>query len=83
MGTRSPELEGKTFRDEDNILYEGQRFIDIVDHAYPSGFFSIEVHYLNGKIHGKPAIIYPDGLEETWENGKFIEVNEFSYSERE
>jgi hypothetical protein len=74
---RSNEYEDKVFTDKNGIKYQGQRFIpqpqfnDIEDdRSYPC----IEIWYLDGKLHGSPAIVYPDGLEEEWTDGKFEKI---------
>jgi hypothetical protein len=82
MEQRQPELTGKIFTDKNGIKYEGQRFIKIPNPDMPTGFQTIEVHYLHGKIHGSPAIVYPDGSEEEWENGDFKQLLALPYSKR-
>ena len=71
---RQKELEDKIFKDEKGVLYHGQRFLMEPSPDVPFASLKTEIWYKNGKIHGKPAIVYPDGLEEHWENGKFIEM---------
>ena len=83
MTPRQPELIGQVFTDKNNVKYEGQRFIQINDKSMPTGFITTEINYLHGKIHGKPAIIYPDGLEEDWDNGTFIKVSGLPFPQRE
>jgi hypothetical protein len=82
-GPREPKLAGKTFIGNDGIKYEGQRFIDIPDITMPEGYRTTEVWYKDGKIHGKPAIRYPDGQAEEWHDGKFIQVLSLPYNQRE
>ena len=82
MRPRQPSLIGKIFKDTDGTYYHGQRFIQIADSDMPTGYVTTEIHYLDGKIHGKPAIIYPDGQEEEWENGNFIAISALPYSQR-
>jgi hypothetical protein len=79
---RQPELNNKTFTDKKGTKYEGQRFIKIPNPDMPTGFQTIEIHYLHGKIHGSPAIIYPDGREEEWENGNFTQLLAVPYPKR-
>jgi len=83
MPAREPELEGNIFSDKDGKPYEGQRFIMIPNDDTPTGYISTEVNYSAGKIHGSPAIVYPDGLEETWEDGKFVAILYPPYQQRE
>ena len=82
MRPRQQDLIGRVFTGADGKPYEGQRFIQIHNDNTPTGFLTTEIHYLKGKIHGDPAIIYPDGREERWENGQFIEVTELPYTQR-
>jgi len=82
MGPREKELIGKVFKDENGIPYQGQRFIQVVNLDTITGFMDTEMNYLNGKAHGNPAIIYPDGLEEQWENGSFIKTTHLPNAER-
>jgi hypothetical protein len=82
MEPRQPELANKIFYDENKKKYNGQRFLQKADNEMPSGITLTEVNYLNGKIHGNPAIIYPDGLEEDWQNGNFVKVNKLPYAQR-
>jgi hypothetical protein len=83
MKARQSELAGKIFSDKNGNKYEGQRFIDIFNPGYPTGFLSTEIHYFNGRIHGSPAIIYPDGLEEEWREGSFVKTLAGPYSNRQ
>ena len=73
---------GKTFTDKEGKKYEGQRFIQVFDPIMPTNFRTTEIWYNDGKIHGKPAIIYPDGLEEEWENGDFVAVLKLPFEQR-
>jgi hypothetical protein len=82
MKERQPELAGKIFTDKNSVKYEGLRFIKIPNLKMPTGFQTIEIHYLHGKIHGSPAIIYPDGREEEWENGSFTQLLALPYPKR-
>jgi hypothetical protein len=82
MRQRQPELSGKIFTDKNGAKYEGQRFIKIPDLNMPTGFQTIEIHYLHGKLHGSPAIVYPDGQEEEWENGNFTQLLALPYPKR-
>jgi hypothetical protein len=81
--TRSPEYQHKIFSNpEDKKLYEGLMFFDVPDLNHPTGFSSTQIFFSDGKVHGNPAIIYPDGLEEQWEKGVFVRVTELPYSSR-
>jgi len=71
---RNKDLEGKTFKNSNGEKYNGQRFIIFPDDGSSPLIKNIEVWYLDGKLHGNPAIIYPDGLTEEWREGKFIRV---------
>lgn len=79
---REPELAGKVFSGEDGVKYEGERFIQINDDSMPTGFLTTAVNYRHGKLHGCPAISYPDGLEEEWKDGNFVRVKALPYAER-
>jgi len=74
---RSNEYEDKVFTDEKGIKYQGQLFKPLPQsddirnqRCYPC----IEFWFLDGKLHGNPAIVYPDGLEEEWIDGKFVKT---------
>ena len=83
MEPRQPDLVGKTFRDEDGELLEGQYILTVPSKTDKFASERTEYLYHEGKIHGKPAIIYYDGLQENWENGKFIEVRNPPFHERD
>ena len=72
---RQPELENRIFKDKQNKPYQGTMFLMIPDFSQPLSFLNIEFFFKDGKIHGERAIKYPDGYEETWENGKFIKMH--------
>jgi antitoxin component YwqK of YwqJK toxin-antitoxin module len=83
MKPRQPEFENKIFSgDEGN--YNGWRVLVSPDfeNEKGSGFVEIHIFYKDGKVDGDPAILYPDGLEETWENGKFVKVAQLPYKQR-
>ena len=82
--SRQPELQKKVFADPDGKKYEGKRYIinPTSDSNYSTGYINCEVNYHNGKIHGSPAITFPDGLEEEWNNGKFVKILSLPYSNR-
>jgi hypothetical protein len=82
MKLRLPELIGKIFSDENGLRYDGQRFIKIPNPNMPTGFQTTEINYLHGKIHGSPAIVYPDGQEEEWNDGNFVQLLALPYSQR-
>ncbi|MDR0316038.1 MAG: hypothetical protein LBH97_03965 [Treponema sp.] len=79
---RQPELVNKIFTGDDGDKYEGERFITVSNPAMPSGMSVTRINYHQGKIHGTPAIVYPDGLEESWEHGTFTGVYRLPYAER-
>ena len=78
---REPELIGKVFTDEKGKKYQGQRFLMVLDRTMPSGFLNTEIWYKDGKVHGKPAIRYPDGLTEEWKDGNFVAVLDLPYGQ--
>jgi len=82
-GPREPEFSGKVFKDEKGKPYQGERVIGIPDCSSATMYQEIIVFYRNGKLHGDPAIIYPDGLAETWEDGVFVRINDLPYAQRE
>ena len=82
MPTRQLEWEGKIFCDSDDKPHNGEMFYDIPDDSYTTGFLTTILHFKDGKIHGSPAIIYPDGMEEEWDNGAFVKVIKPPYAER-
>jgi hypothetical protein len=71
---RQPELEGKTFKEKDGKLSQGQINILLPDPDNNANTIYTLIWYKDGKIHGRPAIIYYDGLEEEWHDGKFVSV---------
>jgi len=71
---REPELIGKIFKDKDGKELQGQYFKRLIDINSFGGSIDTEYNFLNGKIHGERAIWYPDGLVESWDNGKFVKV---------
>jgi hypothetical protein len=82
--TRSPEYIDKIWKDEKTgVPLEGKRFLNVYEPESPTGALSTELMFHKGKVHGDPAIFYPDGLEETWENGKFVKVSALPYPDRE
>jgi len=82
MTAREPENEGQIFRDKDGTPYEGQRFILTDAPDIPALIKTDVVYYKGGKLHGSPAIQYFDGLEEIWEEGKFVGILTPPYDER-
>jgi hypothetical protein len=82
MIPRNPELAGKTFRDENGKPLEGTKYLIVDDASMYFGFSSIILNYMNGKLHGTPAVKYPDGQQEVWENGQFISLLAPPYKER-
>jgi hypothetical protein len=82
MVSRKPEWEGKVFTDDQGIPYEGQRFTNVPSEKTSLGMDFIEIWYHEGKVHGDPAIQFPDGLIEQWDNGVFIKVSEQAYGHR-
>ena len=77
---RDPELQDKVFTDENGEKYNGQRFIMSADDAFFDGYSKTEVWYKDGKIHG--TIVYSDGLEEQWENGKYVKTLYLPFCQR-
>lgn len=73
-GPREKENEGKIFCDEDGQPYDELRILTVFSQDNPFKYSETFVWYKEGKIHGKPGIMYPDGLEEIWEDGKYIGV---------
>jgi len=71
---REPDLVGKIFKDKDGKELQGQYFKRIIDFEAFGGSIDTEYNFFNGKIHGEHAIWYPDGLVESWDNGKFVKV---------
>jgi hypothetical protein len=63
MSTRIPMFIEKTFNDENGNPRQGKFNIE-----HPKAI----VICVNGKLDGKPAIIFPDGYVEDWEDGQFI-----------
>jgi hypothetical protein len=82
MNPRQANLINKRFNDENGKPLEGLRFIKINDERMPTGFSTTRINYHNGKIHGSPAIVYSDGLEEEWNEGVFIKVLYPPYDQR-
>jgi hypothetical protein len=82
MNARQPNLTNKRFTDEKGKLLEGLRFINVNDENMPTGFTTTRINYYHGKIHGSPAIVYPDGLEEEWNEGIFVKILYPPYSQR-
>jgi len=78
---RNPECENRIFSDDKGNKFQGTMFLTIPDFNQPLSFLNIELYFKDGKIDGERAIIYPDGYEETWENGKFVKVNEPPWSQ--
>jgi len=76
---RSNEYEDKVYTDEKGKPYQGQRFIILPNQDDFPNIKSIEVWYLDGKLDGRPAIVYPDGLAEEWDNGKFVKTIDLPY----
>ena len=79
MEPREPDLIDKVFKDDDGEPLNGQYFLSVRNEKERFSTHTTEYNYYNGKIHGEQAIIYPDGLEETWENGVFIKINRPPY----
>jgi len=82
MKPRNPEWEHKVFKDDNGNPYEGERCISEYHEESATGFLDTRVWYHKGKLTGFPAIIYPDGLSEKWEDGRFIGIIELPYHQR-
>jgi len=80
---RNPEYENRIFTDDNGNKYQGTMFLMTPDFSQPLSFLNIEIYFEDGKIDGERAIKYPDGYEETWENGKFVKVYALPYSQSE
>jgi len=80
--TRSPEFVDRIDTDKNGVPYEGERQLLVPTEERLDGFWTTVLMYHKGKLHGEPAIRYPDGLEEVWENGKFVRVFKLPYSDR-
>jgi len=78
---RNPEYEDRIFSDDKGNKYQGTMFSMTPDFNQPLSFLNIEIYFKDGKIDGERAIKYPDGYEETWENGKFVKVYALPYSQ--
>jgi hypothetical protein len=74
MGPREKELIGKIFKDKDGKPYQDVRWLCVPNKEYAMGAVITIINYRDGKLHGSPAIKYPDGWEEEWEDGNFIKV---------
>jgi len=74
MSPREPEKIGQIFKDEDGKPLEGQKVLKQPDEDSTTGFIDTFYSFKNGKIHGTPAIEYPDGQEEDWDNGSFVKI---------
>jgi hypothetical protein len=57
-------------------------YLDQYDPEATGGIRTTVYHFKEGKLHGTPAIQYPDGLEEDWDNGNFIKISLLPWSER-
>lgn len=82
MRPRQPELVGKIFKDADDNPLEGTYILAIADDKQPTRHVTTTYSHKNGKVHGNPAVQYPDGQEEIWEDGSFIEVSKLAFSKR-
>jgi antitoxin component YwqK of YwqJK toxin-antitoxin module len=76
---REPEKVGKIFTDKNGKKYNGKYFYRIPDVNEITGFIATELNYLDGKLHGSPAISYPDGQQEEWKNGNFVKILRFPF----
>jgi len=79
---REPEREDQIYKDKNGKPLNGQYFIAKPIEEGTVLYDLTELNYFKGKIHGEPAICYHDGLEETWENGKFLRIKNLPYPER-
>ncbi|MDR0312708.1 MAG: hypothetical protein LBI14_03850 [Treponema sp.] len=81
MGPREKELIGKIFKDKDGKPYQDVRFLQVPNRKYATGYMVTVLNFRDGKLHGSPAIVYPDGWEEDWEDGNFIKVSRPPYNQ--
>jgi hypothetical protein len=82
MNPRDPKLAKKIFKDDNGRPFEGTICYTIPDKSLFIGFDTLIMQYKHGRIHGSPAIQYPDGLEEIWEEGEFVGILHPPYKER-
>ena len=74
MIPREPKLIGKSFLKENKPL-NGRYVYKTPNPNHPTGWTKTVYFFKNGKLHGTPAMIYPDGREEDWDNGNFIKIS--------
>jgi len=80
---RQPEFEDRVFSDENGNKYQGVMVHNAADYDLEQGYLSTYYSFKDGKIDGERAIEYPDGLEETWKDGKFVRVRALPLAQRE
>ena len=71
---REPEFIDKVETNDDEQPLQGRFVRKTPCEEHPIGWITTEYYFTNGKLHGSPAIIYPDGRKEDWENGVFVRV---------
>jgi hypothetical protein len=74
MGPRIKELIGQVFIDKDGNPFQDTIFFTTPAPHLVSGTRDIVIEFLDGKVHGTPAIRFYDGQQENWENGNFVEI---------
>lgn len=79
---RHPEWENHIFSDEEGNC-NGWRALSGPDFDNPdgNGYISTYLYFNDGKLNGDPAVIDFDGLEEIWEDGKFVSVKKKPYAD--
>jgi len=80
---REPELAGKCTTDDEGKPLNGEYALGYYDPESPVYYTRTIYNYKDGKIHGSPAIIYPDGQEEDWDKGEFVKISLIPFDERE
>lgn len=75
MKSRLSFFEKKRTKDSEGRLYNGQHLFEWLNKKTKK-YSTYIAWFDHGKIHRKdqPAVIYSDGVEEWWENGKFIKA---------
>ncbi|MDR0319902.1 MAG: hypothetical protein LBI28_00220 [Treponema sp.] len=74
MGPRIKDLVGQVLTNKDGSPLQGTMVFATPAPHCVSGTRDIIIEFLDGKIHGTPAIRFSDGQQEDWENGNFIKV---------
>jgi hypothetical protein len=80
--TRYPDLVDERKKDREGEDCNGQFFFSYPLPSAPTGMGYDMVYFTDGKVHGSPAVVCYDGLEEEWEQGKFIKILKPPFSER-